>query len=127
MSSERAEGSRRRAGRAARFARRSGAGRGARARARGTGCVCLGTRGGVPELALQRGVRHRVQANKPNTTSSTALQNFTSALSRSSLVRRIKKLNGISSVIYEKRHVVVRRSTARLSLVYGERGAAAGS
>lgn len=98
-----------------------GAGRGARAGAgragAGTGCVCLGTRGEVPELALQRGDRHRVQANKPNTTSSTALQNFTSALSRSSLVRRIKKLNGISSVIYEKRHVVVRRSTARLSLV----------
>lgn len=121
MSSERAEGSRRRATRAARFARRSGAGRGARAGAgragAGTGCVCLGTRGEVPELALQRGDRHRVQANKPNTTSSTALQNFTSALSRSSLVRRIKKLNGISSVIYEKRHVVVRRSTARLSLV----------
>lgn len=97
------------------------------ARARALAVCDRGTRGEVPELALQRGDRHRVQANKPNTTSSTALQNFTSALSRSSLVRRIKKLNGISSVIYEKRHVVVRRSTARLSLVYGERGAAAGS
>ncbi|CAG9559908.1 unnamed protein product [Danaus chrysippus] len=104
-----------------------GAGHGAGARARALAVCDLGTRGEVPELALQRGDRHRVQANKPNTTSSTALQNFTSALSRSSLVRRIKKLNGVSSVFYEKRHVVVRRSTARLSLVYGERGAAAGS
>lgn len=85
-------------------------------------------RDSVPELALQRGDRHRVQANKPNTTLSTALQNFTSALSSSSLVRRNKKLNGISSKIYEKRHVVSSASVDRapVSLVW-ERGAAAGS
>lgn len=46
---------------------RSGAGAGGAARALAV-CVIVRTRGEVPELALQRGDRHRVQANKPNTT-----------------------------------------------------------
>lgn len=47
----------------------------------GAGTGCVWPRDWQVPLALQRGDRHRVQANKPNTTSSTALQNFTSALS----------------------------------------------
>lgn len=109
---------------------RHGPGRGADrvARAGARALAVCDRRDSVPELALQRGDRHRVQANKPNTTLSTALQNFTSALSSSSLVRRNKKLNGISSKIYEKRHVVSSASVDRapVSLVW-ERGAAAGS